>query len=499
MTSPAGRKAWASVFDNVADEIDLARRLAPVLPIANRDEFSKLIELMNDLQSIWIERGAKITEAEQEARWAGAALLWNMSRVWMRQSKTYTFPSPIKDDESRLVQVLSCAATESLVKEAEIYREPVIANGAKLFSEIVQFSDGKTPEAEISGLTKPSKGKLFIDELEVSVRSFLCFMPPAYDTDTEKTSTVVDHFEATQRIAFYRATANLAAKIAVAAKAVRPNLGFAGETTAKDVAQAAVRALLVNPLCNTRPGEQSLTTFLPLRQSSVPVDDNRIEKTQPGKTARRAYAVLAGEALLLAIHFCESYLTSVNAILPWQDRILRDQVRALTKVARSIDDNTGDTPKEILDAATTVCKLGTERMQLIVGTDFPAPRWFIEPPPFPIDEPPKGPRNDRKRRNSDEPEITKIKVRGVAGARAIKKDNQDWDTPPSSQFAADSGMNIRGVSKREDGKREEGKKEESPPLRRHDIYRPGGGGPQGGYVRPLPFSPVGAKPESLRD
>ncbi len=331
MTSPAGRKAWASVFDNVADEIDLARRLAPVLPIANRDEFSKLIELIHDLQSIWIERGAKITEAEQEARWAGAALLWNMSRVWMRQSKTYTFPSPIKDDESRLVQVLSCAATESLVKEAEIYREPVIANGAKLFSEIVQFSDGKTPEAEISGLTKPSKGKLFIDELEVSVRSFLCFMPPAYDTDTEKTSTVVDHFEATQRIAFYRATANLAAKIAVAAKAVRPNLGFAGETTAKDVAQAAVRALLVSPLCNTRPGEQSLTTFLPLRQSSVPVDDNRIEKTQHGKTARRAYAVLAGEALLLAIHFCESYLTSVNAILPWQDRILRDQVRALTK------------------------------------------------------------------------------------------------------------------------------------------------------------------------
>lgn len=182
--------------------------------------------------------------------------------------------------------------------------------------------------------------------------------------------------------------------------------------------------------------------------------------------ACQAYSMLAAEALLLAIHLCETYLldsTDGSSALT-NDVKVRDRVKALSALAEEVD-RSQDMPTEVLEAAKVVRALGSAYFKVRARTDTHVhmPEWLMSPPPFPAWETPKpetqreptgsGRRNSRGQKRSSE--VSPSQERCVRGRGAVRANDDftadSWhakvDTEPSPLPRPDTGITICGASR----------------------------------------------------
>lgn len=250
LSSDRGRNSWATIIDNGPLEIDLARRLAPVLLVANRAEMLQLRDLLFVLRKVWPEANtAAQPQAErQAARDVGAALLWNLCRSLMVQAETYVFTEPSVDNAASASCILPDITTDRLVAAAPMCSAPVIFDGYALFDNLMQILLGSdVPEYELGTELRVSKAKRFIDRLEASTQYLHCFLPVIEPYGGGgKAQTALHHFTPVQRIVFFRSAANLATRVFSAAQQCPQELSFPGEKLLYDIATVTLQALLVS-------------------------------------------------------------------------------------------------------------------------------------------------------------------------------------------------------------------------------------------------------------
>lgn len=255
LASAYGQRVLEGIVDHCLLEADLALHLAPVLPLSDRRQYEVITNILHLLQSIWLNGdGNRPMEEEKAARNAGAAVLWNLCLVLMGQSKTFISGT----HDAPLVSVKTGVLLQGMSPQ---FKGSTIVGGAALFNDLVKLSLGmKVPECEEAKAraTQLSKAKHFLNELELSTRYFFCFLPPVASSEEEENTvyeaSAVHHFTPIQRITFFRSTANLAAKVASAAKESPAELGYPGSSTATDIAKVTTRALMVST--RLTPGER---------------------------------------------------------------------------------------------------------------------------------------------------------------------------------------------------------------------------------------------------
>ncbi|SPO26748.1 uncharacterized protein UTRI_04056_B [Ustilago trichophora] len=504
------------ILDAGPRQVILAHHLASILPQASRQDFCKIATgLLADLQNIWVDADSPLTDEEKgAAKEVAAKVLWNICQFQMVQSKVYPLSIPPADGTSSPLY-MSAVETQQLLEEFPACQDPVIMDGAKTFSNLVTASVrmvADLEELEENALSKMSEGKRFLNELEISTRYLFCFLS-LQDSDKDD-SIALRYFAPTQRIVVFRSAANLAARVALAARQSPAQLNYGGESTTKDIALAAIRAL----------------------QTHVPVSGMAIRGSSDGKTAsaardaQEAYAMLAAEALLTAIDQCETYLSSLRAraTTVFTDTQAHERIRALTTLARDITEHRRG-PEEVIRAAEIVLSLGQEYSARWRSTAVhPTPAWLVSPSDFPdwkspvpvtpapgpagtkdaktvkdvkeskepkeskeLKEPagrddpkeplrsteskesPESERGDssRKRRGSDEGSTAERRVRGRGPVHALGDEaDVGWDTAAAPSKRAplpprpETGISIRGASQAEHHR--------SPTIR-ENSHRPG--------------------------
>ncbi|SAM82660.1 uncharacterized protein UBRO_05095 [Ustilago bromivora] len=452
-SSVFGQKALEGIIDNGPQEAQLALHLAPVLPIADRDQYEVITNVLRSLQNVWLDTDDPSSmEEKNAARDAGAAVLWNLYLVLMDQSKT--FVSGPAD-----VPLLTFKTSELLRLIPQNSAGVFIAGGAALFNDLVKLLLGMgVPEChEVDhGFKKLSKAKIFLNELEVSTRYFFCLLPPMDPVDERNTSnkaSAIHHFTPIQRIAFFRSAANLSTKVASAAKESPAELGYPGQSTAIDITKVTTRALM---------------THVPVGGMTIQGSGNFEESTAIAE-AREAYSLLAAEALLIAIHMCESYLlTTADGLANITNDVqVRRRVKALTALAQQVD-KAQSGPMEVLEAAKVVRTLGSAffKVRSSVDTHTLMPKWLMQPLPLPAWEKSKpevvkepatssksGSRGQKRYRDVSPVQERRVDGRGVV--RANNDSNADtWDVKgpptPSGLPRPECGISIRGASRADD-------------------------------------------------
>ena len=215
-----------------------------------------------------------------------------------------------------------------------------------------------------------------------------------------------------------------------------------------------------------------------MNQNYLPQDTDTARDNQRGGgadeiAAQDAYMILAAEALLTTIHKCESYRCSKGSDLNVvsRSREARDQLRALKRLARNLDGRL-EGLQEVADAAINVLALGTEYVtrQPSTDPDYAKPKWLMQPPPFPSEEPvvtiPTGPRK-RRSNNSEEGcrKARQAQDRGIISASKVGA-GRDTERGHGRRSASPTpiglGITIRGASQLD----------RRPSLLIADTYRP---------------------------
>ncbi|CBQ73676.1 hypothetical protein sr14271 [Sporisorium reilianum SRZ2] len=414
----------------------LACCLAGMLPAAVDADITKALKLLYDLQSIWTGPNDVLSAAETSAALDAAVdVLWSLGQVMMDKRNLFVF-SDSEVELSRLMEKVHLTPKEQFVQ-----------GGIKVFSELVQaIEQAMSGQDETTVAQTVSEAKKFVDNLEASAVYLFCYLPIDTSSGAQHPS-VIEHFSADRRIVLFRSAANLAARVASAEKDRPRKLDFPGEQLAKHIAQVTARALKV---------------FVPVRRSSGD-DDDKAQEQDP-------YIILAGEALLTAIHRCDSCISDHQSIT-WTDKDVREKVRSLASLAQEIVAKHEATP-QVLGAAKVVCSLTEEFLHPGKQGDVKqaTPMWLMPPPPFPewIDpaarvatpEPAaiRG-RAGRRRRSSQEDNTTeerRVRGRGAVHYRERSPDH-GWDSPvkaePSTPALAgqssETGLTIRGTSRAE--------------------------------------------------
>lgn len=212
--------------------------------------------------------------------------------------------------------------------------------------------------------------------------------------------------------------------------------------------------------------------------------------------AHDSYLILAAEALLVAIHQCESYLLAHTSKHVQNDPRMRDKVRALTRLAEGITEQK-NVPEQVLESAIILSALGAAYFKVrSKSADLAMPKWLMPPPPIPAWEPlsarkatlesskesaTKGSGSTHKRRRSKESAAKetrdsddtskgrRVRGRGAVHATFDGAVDNGWPTLPSprsaaSRSSADTGIAVRGVSSADDSR--------SSTVRPIDTYRP---------------------------
>ena len=505
LSSCSGRRIVESIIGDCIRESILARHLALVLPAAEEEEYPRILDLLHMLQDVWPDADSLSAEEKAATKEGGTALLWNLCRVLMSKSKTYVFAAAGDDG----AHCLSSRSIDRLVDTSSECSSSVILHGGAVFNHATKVLADMAPTG-VDEVTTSSDAKLFLDKLAMSTRYLFCYLPPE-GSDTVK-NTALKHFSPAQRIALFRSMANLAARVASAARKAPTVLNFGGETLAKDIALVSIRALLTH----------------------VPVAGSTTQSSNDGRAGsgesdgQDAYTILAAEALLTAIDQCESYLSSVsrNPTTLFEKDEARDRVRSLNTLARALNDK-GTAMEEVLEAAKVVLSLSQEySQQLRSGHKCLAPKWMQAPPLFPhwkasmpeTAATEKETKNSaRKRKESVDVPIFERRVRGrgnvhfssdgaelapspltsaipcrPAAAHDAATASHSSSAPPRGPAAArptevpreaewssqaSTGISIRGASQAD----------HSSPALRYDSYRPGLAGLRADFPRSPTF------------
>ncbi|KAJ9479739.1 hypothetical protein PHBOTO_003231 [Pseudozyma hubeiensis] len=474
-----GQKAVELCIGDHVLEAALAEPLAAALPHVADGHVVKLVGIMHNLQSIWVSRDDAVSEASMRAAKAAAtSVLWNIGVVLMRRAQVH----PASEED-----LVSCVADIGVNMLPPTSADLVIANGLKTFSNLVAVVDrvirDRDDELKIAAAQKLSEAKIFLSDLEASTAWLFCYLP--LNAGEGGAHSVVDHFKPSQKLMLFRSGANLAARVASAAKQSPVDLAFPGDKTASEIAQVIARAL----------------------EKELPTNMLAITEEHGCTGGEPAYFVLAAEALLTAIHHCESCM-SISKHRPRTistDDHLRVRVRGLQALAQKIgDEQLGR--DELQQAAKVVLALGQEHLCVAWSRDAeqPSPAWLMPPPPMPgwvkptavtVPTSPKTrSRKDKKRQNDeieqedasidrrvhlDEPQASKQEesTQGPSTAAKHNSSNSVKNEPGTSGTQYDeTGIAIRGSSKAQ---------AHSPTLRQADCYRPGSTGNQ----RARPLSP----------
>lgn len=239
LTSDQGRDALATVIGDPVQEIKLAQMLAPVLPLAGPSHIGKVIDILSSLQDIWLDPEGPPTDQQlaRDMQSAEAALLWHLCLALMVQGGTYKYPTKPNT-------VLESVRIETIVNLA--FAPPTfIKGGLAHFERLVQTAlDGSTSKVLSRAQTKPSASKVFIEELEDSIRYFFCVLPA--QSNAQAAEECLQYFSPAQQVAFFRSTANLAARILAAERLCPVELGFSAESHAQEMLGVISRALMVS-------------------------------------------------------------------------------------------------------------------------------------------------------------------------------------------------------------------------------------------------------------
>lgn len=448
LCSAWGQCAIDSIIGDCTRESTFARHLALLLPCAVEEEYAKIDETLDLLHNIWPLPGESLSDDDKAAtRDAGATVLWNVCRVLMQRSNTFVFTSRDGSVESFLMS----ASIERLVDLAPASTTSIIKDGHEVFKNSIEVLNEIISTSQQDDTIQRSEAEQFVNELAASTRYLFCYLPPA-GSDTES-NQVLQNFTPVQRVVFFRSVANLAARVASAARQSPPRLNYDGENVVKEVAMVTIRALL---------------THLPT-EALIDRGDSASGGTSSSREAREAYLILAGEALLTAIDQCEIYLSSVRRVqnLIFNNNRAWDRVQALNKLVRDVCQK-HEAHKEVLESAAVVLSLSQEYSKRWRSHyDCTPPTWLISPPPFPRWGPPvieteaavvsvKREENESrpKRKGSEEGSDKGRRVRGRGMAMADNDDaDQSWETihPPEPRTPSDLGLgsSIRGSSQAE--------------------------------------------------
>ena len=237
--SDPGKEILDMILGDFWYEAVLAICLADALPLASDSDIPKVIELLHKLQSIWIGPQDVALEGERVAAvHAAVAVLWALGRVLMDVAGTFVFPSVEEDSTYVLSPYLN-----RLFSSFDLFpKQQNIENGIKAFSHLSSAIDrliaDRPQRQKEATLLNLSEARRFLDELALSTVYPFCYLP----VDTGETETILDHFDAAQRIVLFRSMANLAAQVASAEKKRPQELEFGGDSKAADLAKAAARA-----------------------------------------------------------------------------------------------------------------------------------------------------------------------------------------------------------------------------------------------------------------
>ncbi|GAC99080.1 hypothetical protein PHSY_006677 [Pseudozyma hubeiensis SY62] len=474
-----GQKAVDLCIGDCILEAALAEHFAAALPHVGDGHIVKLVGLLHDLQSIWISRDDAVSEASMRAaRAAATSVLWNLGVALMRRANVYSATD--KD-------LVACVSDDGANILPPMSTDLAVANGLKTFSNLVAVVDrvirDRDDDLKMAAAQKLSENRIFLNDLEASTAWLFCYLP--LDTGEGGTQSVVEHFTPPQKLMLFRSAANLAARVASAAKQSPADLSFPGDKTASEIAQVVAWAL----------GKE-----LPANILAV-VEERGCTGGEP------AYFILAAEALLTAIHHCESCM-SVCKHRPRTistDDHLRIRVRGLQALAQKIDDEQRGRD-ELQQAAKVVLALGQEHLRVAWtrNAEQLSPAWLMAPPHMPgwvkptatavLTSPKTNSRKDKKRQNDEieqedaskdrrarrgEPHASKQEGSTQGQSLAVKHNSSNTvknEPATSGTQHEETGIAIRGSSKAQS---------HSPTLRRADCYRPG----STGYQRAEPASP----------
>lgn len=206
-----------------------------------------------------------------------------------------------------------------------------------------------------------------------------------------------------------------------------------------------------------------------------------VEESTAIAEAREAYSLLAAEALLIAIHMCESYLlTTADGLANITNDVqVRERVKALTALAQQVDKAQSGS-MEVLEAAKVVRTLGNAffKVRSSVDTHTLMPKWLMQPLPLPAWEKSKpemakepatssksGSRGQKRYRDASSVQERRVGGRGVVLANNdFNADTWDVKGPPtpSGLPRPECSISIRGASRADDRLAE----------REPDVYRP---------------------------
>lgn len=235
LTSERGCDALATVIGDPAREVELAQRLAPILPTTSRDKLDKVIDILSSLQNVWLDpEGPPSNERlARNMQAAEAALLWHLCLALMVQGGTYDYPA-------KPGTVLESARIETIVEEAFAPQTSIIEGGLVHFKNLVTALQVDSSRAQ----TRPSASKAFIEDLEDAVKYFFCVLPA--QSSAQAAEECLHHFSPAQKVAFFRSTANLAARVLAAERFCPVELGFSAESHAQEMLRVIARAFIVS-------------------------------------------------------------------------------------------------------------------------------------------------------------------------------------------------------------------------------------------------------------
>lgn len=445
----------------------LARCLVTMLPVAVEADISKTIKILYDLQSIWTGPDDVLADEEASAALKAAVdVLWSLGRVLMDRRNVFVFTASDDND------LLTPGLTKVLDDVDLTPKEKFVQGGPQTFNALVEAVEVMIGRDEATAAQTLSEAKIFVNELEASAQFLFCYLPLHITPQGPKT---IEHFNAIQRIVFFRSAANLAARVASATKQSPQELGFPGQKTASDIAEVSV---------------QALKAYIPITDTSSIRKVGSGSSSNDKKQAQEAYIMLATEALLTATRHCLSCMNKPGPLST--DDNLREKVRSLSTLAQEINEKQGSAP-QVLKAARMVASLAEELLMLGRQGRSPVeqppstadePSWLMPPPPFPEWKDPsasvltptpatqeatssKNSRARRKRRASKEDTTEERRARG-RGAVHYREQSPDhgWDShvgaEPSTAALAlgstetriatrgtDTGIAIRGASRAE--------------------------------------------------
>ncbi|KAF6767557.1 hypothetical protein PSEUBRA_005789 [Kalmanozyma brasiliensis GHG001] len=440
-----GQKVVDTIVGELTHEAALAKHLAETLPLATKFALPKVVSLLHDLQSIWVGPDDELSESDREAaREAAVAVLWNLG--WILMVKHNLSPVPpghsSEDDQSGTSSMLSPALTDVLAEWDGSSKIPLITDGLKTFSSLLQVVDrtmlGRGEQIQLAAVQKLSEAKIFLNELDAST-TYLFYYLPLEEGAIEEPAALVHHFSAAQKLVLFRSASNLAARVASTAKQCPPELAFAGGSTASDISKIIARALM---------------THVPINGvSCVRIGD--ADRSPAVTRARKAYTMLASEALLTALDQCRSTIERPT----WIDGHFQDRVKDIIGLAREVEERELY-PEEVRESAGSVIRLGQRCLRDARRSDAeqPIPTWLIPPPPFPQWVNPLKAQEEasssnaelgKGKRRADSEDVRRVRGRGAV--RAFGADARDADVkvehkdagPPSP---TEKGIAIKGSS-----------------------------------------------------